>query len=171
MAKKIHQILSSDPESSEAEVEQPVHKSKKPHDIKNTMSKATNPENLKEDPHEEYLVVARAITHCIDLWCDVDKVIRIRLLIEQDIAMMNGELEDDEIMRQVREDCLSELSDESRSHYMRSYRKLLQMAPGLKPIINNPKRSTELSSITGKVCLTTYIHVYAHICSLLTYYR
>ncbi|KIK72922.1 hypothetical protein PAXRUDRAFT_621927 [Paxillus rubicundulus Ve08.2h10] len=74
-------------------------------------------------------------------------------------------------MRQVREERLSELSDESRSHYMRSYRKLLQMAPGLKPIINDPKRSTELSSITGKVRLTTYIHVYAHICSFLTYYR
>ncbi|KIJ08023.1 hypothetical protein PAXINDRAFT_18808 [Paxillus involutus ATCC 200175] len=165
MAKKrVHQILSSDPESSEAEVEQPVRKSKKPHDTKNTMSKAANPENLKEDLHEEYLVVARAITHCVDLWCDVDKVIRIGLLIKQDITTTNGELEDDEIMRQVREDRLSELSNESRSHYMQSYRKLLQMAPGLKPIINDPKRSTELSSITGKVRLTTYIHVYAHIC-------
>ncbi|KIJ10110.1 hypothetical protein PAXINDRAFT_16860 [Paxillus involutus ATCC 200175] len=110
MAKKrVHQILSSDPESSEAEVEQPVRKSKKPRDTKNTTSKAANPENLKEDLHEEYLVVVRAITRCVDLWCDVDKVIRIGLLIEQDIATMNGELEDDEIMRQVREDRLSEL--------------------------------------------------------------
>ncbi|KIK80650.1 hypothetical protein PAXRUDRAFT_765071 [Paxillus rubicundulus Ve08.2h10] len=85
--------------------------------------------------------------------------------------MTNSEVEDDEIMRQVQEDHLSELSNESCSHYMWSYQKLFQMAHGLKPIINDPKRSTELSSITGKVHLTMYIHVYAHICSLLTYYR
>lgn len=54
-------------------------------------------------------MAARTITRCVDLWCDVDAVIRIVQLVQQDEASRLGDLDEDTAARQVREERLETL--------------------------------------------------------------
>ncbi|KAG1768272.1 hypothetical protein EV702DRAFT_1203360 [Suillus placidus] len=56
----------------------------------------------KEDPHEEYLEAARGIVHCIDLFCKVDKLIKIGCLLQQEEAAEKGELDESEADKETR---------------------------------------------------------------------
>lgn len=49
-----------------------------------------------EDLDEEYFAAARAMTRCYDLFCKVEKLIKIGCLLQQDEAADKGDLEEDE---------------------------------------------------------------------------
>lgn len=57
---------------------------------------------------KEFILAGRAIAGCVDLWCDVEKVISIAQLIAQDEASKAGELEKDKTIKQVYDDWLKE---------------------------------------------------------------
>ncbi|KAH7881914.1 hypothetical protein F5I97DRAFT_1991406 [Phlebopus sp. FC_14] len=103
------------------------------------------------DPHEVYLAAAHAITRCIDLWCDVDKVIKTVQLIQQDTASKHGKLDEDNAARGVHEESLRRLSSESKEHTTRTYYKIIQIVPSLKAIVDDPLKSTELMVISSKM--------------------
>ncbi|KAG6374560.1 hypothetical protein JVT61DRAFT_3909 [Boletus reticuloceps] len=122
-----------------------------------------------DDPppvNREFLSAARAITRCVDLWCDIEKVINVATLMEQDEASKAGELQEHKTMRQIHDDRLKALyvllclvsrrlnvndsGDEARQYYLTTYRKILQLTPGLIPLITNHNHSTELAQITQK---------------------
>ncbi|KAG6370181.1 hypothetical protein JVT61DRAFT_12328 [Boletus reticuloceps] len=105
-----------------------------------------------DSPVEKVFISAgRTIARCIDLWCDVEKVITIAKMIEQDEDSKAGKLKEDKTIKQVRDDRLKEYDEEARHYYLTTYRKILQITPGLAPLIADPKRSTELVNITRKM--------------------
>ena len=61
------------------------------------------------DTYNEYSAAARNIACCIDLWCDVNKVIKTVQLIEQERASKAGKLKEDDLAKKARKDCLSNM--------------------------------------------------------------
>jgi len=55
----------------------------------------------------EFSSAAHTIARCIDLWCNVEKVIRIALLLEEDEMSKRGQLKEDEANKKLREDQLA----------------------------------------------------------------
>jgi hypothetical protein len=49
-----------------------------------------------EDLDEEYLAAACAMTRCYDLFCKVEKLIKIGCFVQQDEAANKGDLEEEE---------------------------------------------------------------------------
>jgi hypothetical protein len=43
---------------------------------------------------EEYLAAACAIACCVDLFCNVEKLLRVGVLLQQERGVENGELEE-----------------------------------------------------------------------------
>ena len=65
----------------------------------------------KDDPpavDKEFIKAARGIARCVDLWCDVEKVINIAKLIAQDEASKAGELEEAKTLKEARDNRLKE---------------------------------------------------------------
>jgi hypothetical protein len=58
---------------------------------------------------EEYLAAARAIACCINLFCNVEKLLRVGLLLQQEQATENGELEESEAECESRQKRLASL--------------------------------------------------------------
>jgi hypothetical protein len=50
----------------------------------------------KSDLHEEYLAAACCITQCVDIFCKIDKVIDIGMLLKQHELADSGDLSKDE---------------------------------------------------------------------------
>ncbi|KAN0080290.1 hypothetical protein V8E55_009856, partial [Tylopilus felleus] len=93
----------------------------------------------EDDPlpvSKEFILAGRAIARCVDLWCDIEKVISVAQLIAQDEASKAGELEEDKTIKQ---------------YYHITYRKILQVTPGLAPLITDHSRSAKLANITRKM--------------------
>ncbi|KAG1900999.1 uncharacterized protein F5891DRAFT_979888 [Suillus fuscotomentosus] len=80
---------------------------------------------------EEYLVAARAMAHCTDLFCNVEKILRVGLLLQQEQAMENGELEELEAKHKSHQKRLASLSTNTLNQYKHNYQQLLQLAPGV----------------------------------------
>jgi hypothetical protein len=55
----------------------------------------------KGDPHEEYLAAARGIARCVDLFCKVDKLIKIGCLLQQEEAAEKGDLDESEAEKET----------------------------------------------------------------------
>ncbi|KAH7887189.1 hypothetical protein F5I97DRAFT_1829612 [Phlebopus sp. FC_14] len=130
--------LDSNESDSEAEQNQATNAKKK--SKKSTRSRqdpnSDNSTSSTLDPHEVYLAAIRAITRCIDLWCDVDKVIKAVQLIQQDEASKLGELDEDSTARGVHKQSLRRL--------------IIQIVPSLKIIIDDLTKSNELMIICSK---------------------
>jgi hypothetical protein len=57
-------------------------------------------DNDNSDPNqvpEEFLAAAHAIACCVDLFCNVEKLLRVGFLLQQEQAVENGELEEPEV--------------------------------------------------------------------------
>ncbi|KAG2115642.1 hypothetical protein BD769DRAFT_1391142 [Suillus cothurnatus] len=81
----------------------------------------------KSDQHEEYLTAARCITQCVDMFCKINKVIDISMLLKQ--------------------------SQKTHDRYQQNYKHLLELEPGLKPLIASSKdlkKASELRKIVQK---------------------
>ena len=52
--------------------------------------------------NSEFISAARTIARCVDLWCEVDKVIKVAQMLEQDEASKAGELVEDEGIKKLR---------------------------------------------------------------------
>jgi hypothetical protein len=50
----------------------------------------------KSDQHEEYLTAARCITQCVDMFCKINKVIDISMLLKQRELTNSRDLSKDE---------------------------------------------------------------------------
>lgn len=74
-----------------------------------THAKSRSEGDTSVDPHEIYHAAAHTIMQTIDLWCNVDKVIRMAQLIEQAHASCKGELDEEESARDACEESLSTL--------------------------------------------------------------
>ncbi|KAG1759755.1 hypothetical protein EDD22DRAFT_955587 [Suillus occidentalis] len=118
----------------------------------NEKSKSKKKES-RIDPCEEYLVAARCITRCIDMFCKIDKVISIGTLLRQCELADAGQLSEDEDDTTHRENQLSKLSQKTRDRFQRNYKHLLELAPGLKTLVSSkdPKKASELRKIIRKM--------------------
>ncbi|KAG6377893.1 hypothetical protein JVT61DRAFT_14680 [Boletus reticuloceps] len=105
----------------------------------------------KKKGEDNYVLAARTIARCIDLWCDVDKIIKTMRLLQQDEASKHGEFDEDDAEREVREECLRKISPEAREYSARTYYKIIQIAPSLRPIIEDPSKFAELTAICSKM--------------------
>ncbi|KAG0708241.1 hypothetical protein DFH29DRAFT_1075870 [Suillus ampliporus] len=98
--------------------------------------------------HSHCKNTARAMTlGCVDLFCKMEKLLKVGLLLQQDQAAENGEFEEDEADRESRGKRLANLSINTRDCYKRHYQWLLQLAPGLRFLINDRTKSQELTRI------------------------
>ncbi|KAG2139583.1 uncharacterized protein EDB93DRAFT_1106071 [Suillus bovinus] len=118
-------------------------------DQKAKKAKVNNDSNL-EVP-EEFLAAARAMARCVDLFCNMEKLLRVGALLQQEQAAENGELEESEAKRESRKKRLSKLSTNTIDRYEHSYQQLLQLAPGLGSLITDRVKSQELGHITRKM--------------------
>ncbi|KAG1823131.1 hypothetical protein EV424DRAFT_1346463 [Suillus variegatus] len=113
-------------------------------------SKSKKSKRSKADPHEEYLVAARGIARCIDLFCKVDKLIKIGCLLQQEEAADKGELDESEAEKENRRRRLSAMSLKTRDRYTRNYQQLLHLAPSIRSLINDRTKARELTKVTQK---------------------
>ncbi|KIJ57755.1 hypothetical protein HYDPIDRAFT_44790 [Hydnomerulius pinastri MD-312] len=102
----------------------------------------------ESDVDEEFKAAARAITRCVDMFCNVEKVIQVVMYIGQEEASRSGELEEDEVDRTRRKKFLNELSSQTTERYKRGYDMLLHLAPSLKELIGNASKKQELKKVT-----------------------
>ena len=75
---------------------------------KSKISKEGYESDLDQVP-EEFLAAARAMARCVDLFCNVEKLLRVGLLLQQEQAAENGELEESEAERESRKKRLASL--------------------------------------------------------------
>ncbi|KAG1856385.1 hypothetical protein DFJ58DRAFT_727221 [Suillus subalutaceus] len=114
----------------------------------------TSKENDDSDPNqvaEEFLAAARAIARCVDLFCNVEKLLRVGFLLQQEQAAENGELEEPEAERESRRKRLATLSTNILDRYKCNYQQLLHLAPGLRPLIADHPKSKQLTQIARKM--------------------
>ncbi|KAG1786578.1 hypothetical protein EV424DRAFT_1551397 [Suillus variegatus] len=114
-------------------------------------SKSKKSKRSKADPHEEYLVAARGIARCIDLFCKVDKPIKIGYLLQQEEAADKGELDESKAEKENRRRRLSAMSLKTRDRYTRNYQQLLHLAPSIRSLINDRTKARELMKVTQKM--------------------
>ncbi|KAG1720077.1 hypothetical protein EDB19DRAFT_2044780 [Suillus lakei] len=119
---------------------------------KSKISKEGYESDLDQVP-EEFLAAARAMARCVDLFCNVEKLLRVGLLLQQEQATENGELEESEAERESRKKRLTSLSTNTLDRYKRNYQQLLQLAPGLRSLItsNDRAKSKELAQAARKM--------------------
>jgi hypothetical protein len=72
-------------------------------------TKISKEKNSKFEVPEEYLAAARAMARCVDLFCNVEKLLRVGLLLQQEQAADNGELDETASEREARQKRLSSL--------------------------------------------------------------
>ncbi|KAG1726130.1 hypothetical protein EDB19DRAFT_1914745 [Suillus lakei] len=113
--------------------------------------KAKKSKANKEDPHEEYLAAAHGIARCVDLFCKVDKLIKIGCLLQQEEAAEKGELDESEADKETRKKRLSAMSLKTRDRYTRNYQQLLHLAPSIRSLINDRTKARELIKVTHKM--------------------
>ncbi|KAG2118202.1 uncharacterized protein F5147DRAFT_768334 [Suillus discolor] len=114
-------------------------------------TKISKENNSELEVQEEYLAAARAMARCIDLFCNVEKLLRVGLLLQQEQAAENGELEESEAERESCQKRLASLSTNTLDRYKRNYQQLLQLAPGLQSLITDRTKSKELTQIARKM--------------------
>ncbi|KAG2126879.1 uncharacterized protein EDB93DRAFT_1257377 [Suillus bovinus] len=107
--------------------------------------------NLNLEVPEEFLAAARAMARCVNLFCNMEKLLRVGALLQQEQATENGELEESEAERKSRKKRLSKLSTNTIDQYERSYQQLLQLALGLGSLITDRVKSQELGHIMRKM--------------------
>ncbi|KAH0826082.1 hypothetical protein J3R83DRAFT_5824 [Lanmaoa asiatica] len=110
-------------------------------------SKKPKLDTLKVD--EDYKAAARAVTRCVDMFCKPGKVIEMMLHVADQEAAEKGELEEEEAVREAREKFLNELSPETLNRRKRAYQMLIQLAPRLKGLINDPAKHGELRRVVS----------------------
>jgi len=72
-------------------------------------TKISKEKNSEFEVPEEYLAAAHAMACCVDLFCNVQKLLRVGLLLQQEQAMENGELDESEAERESRQKRLASL--------------------------------------------------------------
>ncbi|KAG0693330.1 hypothetical protein DFH29DRAFT_1007397 [Suillus ampliporus] len=98
---------------------------------------ATRNKGSDIDPHEEFLVAARCIARCIDVFC---------LALQQRDAAENGELSEDEEAK-----VCHDKSSSVQERYKKNFACLLQLAPSLKPLLGDPRKASDLNTIIKKM--------------------
>ncbi|KAG2069357.1 hypothetical protein BDR04DRAFT_1119111 [Suillus decipiens] len=110
---------------------------------------------LKEDSEfevqDKFLVAAHAMACCVNLFCNVKKLLRVGLLLQQEQAAENGELEESETECESHQKRLVTLLTNTLNQYKHNYQQLLQLALGLQSLINDCVKSKDLTQIACKM--------------------
>ncbi|KAG2109795.1 hypothetical protein BD769DRAFT_1674808 [Suillus cothurnatus] len=88
------------------------------------------------DPHEEFIAASRCLS------------------LQQCDAAENGDVSEDEDIWASRDKRLSKMSPKIQDRYKRNYARLLQLAPSLKPLLGDPRKTSELNIIMRKMDAT-----------------
>ncbi|KAG1797488.1 uncharacterized protein HD556DRAFT_1306616 [Suillus plorans] len=97
---------------------------------------------------EEFLAAACAMARCVNLFCNVEKLLRVGFLLQQERATENGELEEPEAEHESCKKRLASLSLNTLNRYKCNYQQLLHLALGLRLLIADSGKSKELTQIT-----------------------
>ncbi|KAG1789935.1 uncharacterized protein HD556DRAFT_1446512 [Suillus plorans] len=145
---------SSDSEDSQPTRKHPTKQKKQRSSKSDDEKQKPEKKESKSDLHEEYLAAARCITRCVDMFCKIDKVIDVGTLLKQRELADSGDLSEDDDDAAHREKQLSKLSQKTWDRYRQNYKRLLELAPGLKPLIagsKDPKKASQLRKIIRKM--------------------
>ncbi|KAG2093896.1 uncharacterized protein F5147DRAFT_820813 [Suillus discolor] len=105
-------------------------------------SKISKENNSELEVQEEYLAAARAMARCTDLFCNVEKLLRVGLLLQQEQATENGELEESEAERESRQKRLASLSTNTLDWYkqqLSASKELTQIARKMTAVISGTR--------------------------------
>ncbi|KAG1763822.1 hypothetical protein EV702DRAFT_1051618 [Suillus placidus] len=103
------------------------------------------------DPHEEFVAASCCIARCMDVFCKTKQLISVGLSLQQHDAVENGDVSEDEDVRASRDKRLSKMSLKMQDRYKKNYARLLQLAPSLKPLLSDPRKTSELNIIIKKM--------------------
>ncbi|KAJ8588357.1 hypothetical protein M405DRAFT_934148 [Rhizopogon salebrosus TDB-379] len=114
----------------------------------NPVLKKVKKKDCNVDPHKEYLAAARCIARCVDMFCNIDKTIDIGMLLKQH-KLADASEDKDNVIRS----CQSCTSQKARDRYQQNFKRLFELAPGLKHLIGSSdcKKTAELDKIIGKM--------------------
>ena len=79
--------------------------------VRSSRAKEEVNKGSKMDPQdlEELLAAARAVTRCVDIFCEVGQTIDVGLLLQQEESAQNGDLSEDESCTTARTKVLSKM--------------------------------------------------------------
>ncbi|KAG1908939.1 uncharacterized protein F5891DRAFT_1180509 [Suillus fuscotomentosus] len=97
-------------------------------------AKISKENNSELEAQEDYLVAAHAMARCTDLFCNMEKLLRVGLLLQQEQAAENGELEESEV-----------------EHESRQKRLAIRPIPSISTSATISSCSKELTQITQKM--------------------
>ncbi|KAH7884198.1 hypothetical protein F5I97DRAFT_2047764 [Phlebopus sp. FC_14] len=100
---------------------------------------------------QDCVMVARAITRCIDMFCNIDKVIKVILYLQEEEAAENSNLEEDEDGHICRKSYLQTFSERTITRYKRTFNLIVSLVPNIKCIINDPSKACQLRKVTKKM--------------------
>ncbi|KAH0827005.1 hypothetical protein J3R83DRAFT_4671 [Lanmaoa asiatica] len=109
----------------------------------------SKPEANTRSTEKEYAVAARAVARCVDIFCHPRKVVDYIILLKEEEAVKNGELEESEAERKRREALLRVIPPKQRDRYQHAYDTFIELAPAFKELVNNPKKRDELRQVLG----------------------
>ncbi|KAG2356792.1 hypothetical protein BDR07DRAFT_1380571 [Suillus spraguei] len=106
---------------------------------------------------EEFLIAAHAMARCVDLFCNVEKLLRVGFLLQQEQAMENGELDKPEpehesckkrLATLLHSDSLFSSSTNTLNRYKHNYQQLLHLDPGLCLLIaDHPQIAQKINTV------------------------
>ena len=160
--------------------------------VRSSRAKEEVNKGSKMDPQdlEELLAAARAVTRCVDIFCEVGQTIDVGLLLQQEESAQNGDLSEDESCTTARTKALSKMwvffilcvrhsnalyanSTRSWEWHKRNYEALLRYVPSLRTLIGDPKKKDILHHAITEVShcyLCTYIQSSLHFLHFLCIY-
>lgn len=126
------------------------------------------------DPHEEFLAAARCIARCIDVFCKTKQLISVGLALQQHDAAEH--VSEDEDLRATLDKRLSKMwvtfkfnhllnfllhhrSSKVKDRYRKNYAQLLELAPSLKTLLGDHRKTAELNVIIKKVSICAYMRI------------
>ncbi|KAG8213545.1 hypothetical protein J3R82DRAFT_10190 [Butyriboletus roseoflavus] len=105
-------------------------------------------------PLKDMKSIGRTITHCSDMFCDVEKAVHLVMLLKQ----AEGDFEDED-MHHARKQALEWITLQMLAHYKKVYYILIYEIPSIKTLINNATHASTLKKILKKICICIYIVV------------
>ncbi|KAF9220429.1 hypothetical protein BS17DRAFT_769364 [Gyrodon lividus] len=130
---------------------QKLTKWSKKQNSKDSLEESHSDEDSSSDSemdYDEFMAAAHAVTCCIDMFCNIVKVIKGMLYVRQEEAMKNSDFEEDKMDCNRHWEYLAQLPMRTVDWYKQAYYSLLQLAPGLKLLIDNASWSGILNKVT-----------------------
>ncbi|KAG1748422.1 uncharacterized protein EDB91DRAFT_1245122 [Suillus paluster] len=103
-------------------------------------------------PWEQCLHFARWIPRAVDMFCILNDMFHIAMLMEEDQAAQVSDKPDDELVKAQRKEVLSLISKDSQEQHMRNFTKILAGAPYLRKLAyRSIKQQSKLLDVLTKM--------------------